>query len=351
MNIVVLAGGLSTERNVSFRSGERIAAALRRKGHNAVLCDVFLGCVNDKYSLEEYFEHYEEVSFNVDDIPNAAPDLDAVIKSREDDGSNFFGENIIELCRMADIVFIALHGADGENGKVQAAFDLMGIKYTGSESLPCALAMDKGLAKQFMSRHGVPVPNGYVVSKEGMDDNAVFDKIHFPCIVKPSNGGSSVGVSIVEEPEKYQEALDLAFSYEDEVVVEDFIKGREFAVGVLDGVALPVIEIAPKEGFYDYANKYTAGAADEICPAEIDDETTNQMQLYAEAVAESLGLSIYSRMDFILAESDGSIYCLEANTLPGMTDTSLIPQEAAVIGIGYDDLCEEIITLSLEKYK
>lgn len=350
MNIVVLAGGLSTERNVSFRSGDRIAAALRRKGHKVVMADVFLGISDDRYALAEYFEHDTEVSFDTKDIPNAAPDLDAVIKSRGDDGSNFFGENIIGLCRMADIVFLALHGADGENGKLQAAFDLLGIKYTGSGSLPCALAMDKGLAKQFMSRHGVPVPHGYVISSEGMEDTSVFDKIHFPCIVKPSNGGSSVGVSIVNEPDEYDDALKLAFSYEDEVVVEDFIKGREFAVGVLDGVALPVIEIAPKEGFYDYANKYTAGAADEICPAELDDETTNQMQLYAVAVAEALGLTIYSRMDFILGE-DGNMYCLEANTLPGMTDTSLIPQEAAVIGIGYDDLCEEIIQLSLEKYK
>ncbi|MBR1635792.1 MAG: D-alanine--D-alanine ligase [Lachnospiraceae bacterium] len=349
MDIVVLAGGLSTERDVSFQSGKRIAAALRRHDHRVILLDVFMGYGEEECDIDDLFARSEEVSVEVGDIPTEAPDLDAVRRMRKDQSANFFGPNVIALCQKADIVFIALHGADGENGKLQATFDLLGVKYTGNGFLPCALAMDKGVAKHFFYYYGIPCPQGFSVKRNGYNREKVLDQTVFPCVVKPAGGGSSVGVTIVHDAEHYEAAIEEAFRYEDEILVEDYIEGREFSVGVLDGVALPVIEIVPKQGFYDYKNKYAAGATDEICPADLDDETTSQMQLYAERVVAALGLQIYSRMDFIVSK-DGKIYCLEANTLPGMTPTSLLPQEAETIGIRYSNLCEEIIQLSLERY-
>ncbi len=349
MNIVVLAGGLSTERDVSFQSGKRIAQALREKGHKALLVDSYLGIEKDEKDWQEIFEQDEKYSLSVGEIPKAEPDLEAVKASRREKSASFFGPNVIEACRQADIVFLALHGADGENGKLQAAFDLLGIRYTGNSSMSCALAMDKGIAKHFFHHYGIPTPAGFSIKKSAYVRESAIEHTHFPCVVKPSSGGSSIGVSIVKDIADFDTALKEAFRFEEEILVEDFIKGREFSVGVLDGVALPVIEIAPKSGFYDYKNKYEAGAADEICPADIDEDTAYRMQLYAERVMTALGLSVYARMDFILDEK-GDIFCLEANTLPGMTPTSLMPQEAEVVGISYGDLCEEIIQLSMERF-
>ena len=350
MDIVVLAGGLSTERDVSFQSGKKISEALRKKGHRAVLLDVFMGYGEEECDVSDAFEKEEEYSAEVPEIASIAPDLEKVKASRKDQSSSFFGPNVLALCKMADIVFLALHGADGENGKLQATFDLLGIRYTGNGSLPCALAMDKGIAKQFMMQFDIPTPHGFTVKWHGEDFSYNAESVNYPCIVKPASGGSSIGVTIVRAPGEYHEAVLAAFRYEKEIIVEDFIEGREFSVAVLDGVALPVIEIAPRSGFYDYRNKYEAGATVETCPADLSDELTTQMQLYAERLVAALGLETYSRMDFIISK-EGDIYCLEANTLPGMTPTSLIPQEAAAIGIDYEDLCEEIIQISMGKYR
>jgi D-alanine-D-alanine ligase len=228
---------------------------------------------------------------------------------------------------MADIVFMALHGGDGESGKVQAAFDLYGIKYTGNDYLSSAIAMDKQMTKEVIERAGVPVPTGVSLNKENRQ-GFTFEK--YPCIVKPNCGGSSNGVTIVNSPAELYEALDAAFQWEKEVVIEQFISGREFSDGVIEGKALPVIEIAPKQGFYDYKNKYAAGSTVETCPAEISKSATEQMQRYAEMAFKALGLTTYARMDFMMDEKE-NLYCLEANTLPGMTPTSLLPQEAAVV--------------------
>lgn len=171
-----------------------------------------------------------------------------------------------------------------------------------------------------------------------------------PCVVKPCCGGSSIGVSIVRTKEEYQKALADAFRWEEEVLIEDYIEGREFSVGVIDFKALPIIEIAPIEGFYDYKNKYKAGSAVETCPADLPQEITEQMQRYAEAVTKALGLDTYSRMDFLL-DKENRMYCLEANTLPGMTPTSLLPQEAQAVGMNFEELCEKLIQISLEKYE
>ena len=350
MKIVVLAGGLSTERDVSFKTGEMVTKALRENGHQVILLDVFMGYSDKEEDLTGIFDRAEAVSVKVAAIPETAPDLEKVKAQRKDQSDNFFGPNVIELCRMADIVFMALHGENGENGKIQAAFDLFGIRYTGTGYLGSALAMNKGMAKQLFLENGIPTPRG--TSLKRGEDAAKIETcgIHFPCVVKPCSGGSSIGVSIVHDKAEYEQALKEAFRWENELVIEEYVKGREFSVGVIDFQALPIIEIAPVEGFYDYKNKYKAGSTVETCPAELSEQITKEMQGYAEKVAEVLGLNTYSRTDFLL-DAEDHFFCLEANTLPGMTPTSLLPQEAKVTGVDFNQLCEKLIESSMRKYK
>lgn len=348
MDIVVLSGGLSAERDVSLRSGGMIANALRENGHRVLLLDVFMGLYDAEKDVSDVFDRTDELSVKTEGIKETAPDIAAVKASRKDKSDCYFGPNVISICRMADIVFLALHGENGENGKLQAAFDLFGIRYTGSNYLSSAIAMDKNITKMFFEMGGVPTPKGIKMSKEECQDNFELTGLRLPCVVKPCCGGSSIGVSIVRDKEEYKAALEEAFKWEDEVLIEDYIKGREFSVAVIEGKALPVIEMAPVEGFYDYKNKYQAGSTIETCPADIPKAVAMEMQHYAEEVARILGLDTYSRMDFLLNEA-GEIFCLEANTLPGMTETSLIPQEAAVVGMNYRQLCEKLIQISLKK--
>ncbi|MBO4213429.1 MAG: D-alanine--D-alanine ligase [Lachnospiraceae bacterium] len=350
MNIVVLAGGLSTERDVSLVSAKGIRDALRRRGHKVCLVDVFYGFGKRGDDITGIFDRAESLDHEINAIPTDAPDLEKIKSLREDKSDVFFGPNVIEICRMADIVFIGLHGAQGEDGRVQAAFDLFGIKYTGTDYLSAGIAMDKELTKEFFEREGIPTPKGVVAEKGKKYLDFKETGLTIPCIVKPCCGGSSVGTTIVNSEADYVKALNEAFKYEDRAMVEEFVKGREFSVAVVEGKAYPVIEIAPKEGFYDYKNKYAAGSAVETCPADIPDDIAKKMQEYAARAFKCLRYKTYARMDFLLGEN-GRIVCLEANTLPGMTPTSLLPQEAAVLGTDYDSLCEYIIKISLDKYK
>lgn len=343
MNIVVLAGGISTERDVSIVSGMGVCKALRSKSHRAILVDVYFG--KENVDRENPFPSEYDVDAEVEYIKGFNAQV-ASTKGRRD----FFGANVLDLCRQADIVFLALHGENGENGKVQAAFDLFGIKYTGTDYLSSAICMDKGLAKTIMSSKNVPTPRGIVLNKKNYKKELSAYTMKFPVVVKPCCGGSSVGVSIVYNQEDYEVALKEAFSYENEIVVEDYIKGREFSVGVINGKALPVIEIAPISGFYDYENKYKTGSTIETCPANLPENITRKMQEYAEMGAKALNLTSYGRLDFLMNDNE-DLFCLEANTLPGMTPTSLLPQEANVLGMDYPTLCEELIRVSFEKYK
>ena len=350
MDIVVLAGGLSTERDVSFKTGSMVTAALKENGHRVILLDVFMGYGEQEVDLNGIFDRADEISVKVSDIPEVAPDLAAVKASRKDQSPCFFGPNVIRMCQMADIVFMALHGENGENGKLQAAFDLLGVKYTGSDYLSSAIAMNKGMAKKLFVEAGIPTPKGIAMTRETREDDVTKLNLHLPCVVKPCCGGSSIGVTIVRDAAEFKAALDEAFRWEDELVIEEFVEGREFSVGVIEGKALPVIEIAPIQGFYDYKNKYKAGSAVETCPAELPEDVSAQMRRYAEEVAKVIGLDTYSRSDFLL-DKDGNMFCLEANTLPGMTPTSLLPQEAAVVGVNFNELCEKLIDISMKKYE
>lgn len=350
MDIVVLAGGLSTERDVSFVSGAQVTKALKSRGHRVIMLDSFMGYGEEEQDVSHIFDHADEISETVGSVSEEAPDLAAVKAMRKDQSENFFGPNVIAICRQADIVFLALHGENGENGKVQAAFDLYGIRYTGSDYLSSALAMNKSYTKRLFLSDGISTPSGVYLEQEQAPDDIKEAGLHYPCVVKPCSGGSSIGTSIAQNQEEYQAALKDAFQFDRGVIVEEFVKGREFAVSVIDYHALPVIEIAPKSGFYDYKNKYKAGSTTETCPAVIPDYIAAAMQHMAVNAAISLGLDTYSRMDFLLDEN-GKIYCLEANTLPGMTPTSLLPQEAAAEGTGFAELCEQLIEISFRKYE
>lgn len=356
MKIVVLAGGISPERDVSLSSGSLIYRCLKERGHQAVLLDVFLGYDGD--DTAEIFEKETDWAAEIGHVAEESPDIEQIKALRPDWKKNFFGPNVIAVCKAADVVFMGLHGENGENGRIQACFDLMGICYTGTDYVSSALCMDKGLAKELFAVHKIPTPQGIRLKESGLEahlkdqvrDGKVYaedgTELPMPLVVKVCGGGSSVGVYMVREKAEYEPALREAFRYDGEVIVERYIKGREFSVGVMEGRALPVIEIAPKQGFYDYKNKYQAGSTVETCPAEISAEKTSEMKMWAEKVFRVLRLKNYARMDFMMSEA-GEIFCLEANTLPGMTPTSLLPQEAAAEGVSFGELCEKIIAAAL----
>ena len=229
MKIVVLAGGTSTERAISIVSGTQICMGLRQKGHQAILVDIFCGVEQVNWD-DPFPEVYE--------IPQASEymkSFDDKIEEMKKKRKNFFGPNVLDLCQAADVVFLGLHGANGEDGKVQAAFDLMGIRYTGTGYLSSAMAMDKGITKQMFRMHQVPAPGGTTMKKASQTRELKDLGMEFPVVVKTCCGGSSVGVYIANNQEEYVQALEEAFGYEDEVVIEEYIKGREFSVGVVDG--------------------------------------------------------------------------------------------------------------------
>ncbi len=346
MKVLVLAGGLSVERNVSLSSGSKITDALRGLGHEAALVDLFFG-LEDYPGLDVPALFAAPIPQRWRTIDPAAPDLEAVRAQRRDRSRSIFGPGVLEAALGADVVFLALHGQCGEDGRVQAAFDLLGIPYTGSGYLGSALAMDKDLTKRLVS-HLVRTPKWTTVRYAAGDIDALVQTTPLPCVVKPVDSGSSIGVTIAHDPAQLRAALSDALAYGGRCILEQYIQGREIQVGVLDGQALPSIEIIPKQGFYDYANKYQPGAAEDVCPAPIDPELEERLRQDTLAVFHALGLSAYSRADFIV-DSQGTPWFLEINTLPGMTPISLLPQEAAVVGVDYPALCQKIIDAAIRE--
>lgn len=321
MNIVVLAGGLSPEREVSLVSGTQIAKALIACGHKICLIDLYFG-MDD---IKKLVFTNEIASFKQYTISKKAPD--SIISDK------VIGDNVIEACRLADAVYLALHGDIGENGKLQALLTLNNIKYTGSRYDGCYLSMNKNISKLIAKNNGIKTPNWCI--------NEFNGKLDFPCIVKPAGCGSSVGITIVNDMPELYKALTFAKRYDTEIIIEEYIEGREFSVGVLDNRPLPPIEIEVLSGFYDYNNKYQ-GKTKETCPAKISSKLTEKLQSIALKIHVLLHLKYYSRIDFIVNKEE-ELYFLEANSLPGMTPTSLLPQEAAATGMDYNTLCNKII--------
>ena len=354
MKIVVLCGGLSTERNISFLTGTKVCRALRTKGHQAVLVDLFMGLEDITEDPASLFENLPELASRSFD--GTAPDLNEVRESRKWKSPSLFGKGVLEICTMADLVFVALHGMNGEDGRVQATFDMLGIPYTGSGYLGAAMAMDKMITKDMVKDKGVRTPawktfNAGAIT--GSDDltqtaEAIAAQIEAPCVIKTPTGGSSVGVYMVSGQDGIKPAVEKCLQFGPDVLVEQMIEGREFTCGVLLDKALPSVETVPKVDFYNYENKYKAGATEEVCPGRCTPEVERQMGEMAPKVHRILGLRTYSRSDFIVDKYDNAWF-LEVNTLPGMTPTSLVPQEAAAVGISYEELCEIIVNDALQK--
>ena len=341
MNIAVLAGGYSHERDVSLTSASLISNALIDEGYDVCLCDVYLGMDIEDKGVKDIFTKNKITPYRVS---SSIPDLEK-LKQISGNGNALIGKNVIEICKMADVVFLALHGSMGENGQLQATLDNFGIKYTGSGYVGSLLAMDKDISKQLFCRSGVNTPKWVRYNKAECTKDAIKRDIGIPCVIKPCSNGSSVGISIVNNDSELDSALEFAFKYEESILVEKKIEGREFTVGIIDGVVLPAVEIIPTEGFYDYKNKYQSGKTVELCPAPISDEIYGKLEDMTRLAFDTLRLRGYARFDYML-DADNTPWCLEANTLPGMTPTSLLPQMAAAVGISYGKLCSKIIEIA-----
>lgn len=337
MKIVVLAGGYSPERDVSLSSGSLIANALIERGHRVLLLDVYEGLSSLPADTDVLFRSTPYAAYA---IPSDVPDL-ASLKARVKNGDSLIGRNVLSLCRLADKVFLALHGAMGENGQLQATLESYGIPHTGSDYIGSLLAMDKDLTKRLLRDAGLPTPDWTVATPESAD--GALGELPLPCVVKPCSGGSSVGISMVDDRKALREALSKAFCWEDRVLIEKRITGRELTVAILDGEALPAVEIRPLTGFYDYENKYQ-GTTEELCPAPISKEAARHLADICKRAFSVLRLRHYARFD-VMMDEEGGFHILEANTLPGMTPTSLLPLAAATAGISYAELCERLIRL------
>jgi len=336
VKITVLMGGTSSERDVSLASGLRITAALRARGHEVTALDTALGVIEDvagQAALEG-------------GVKTAPPSIEALAEMSRRSLSPMLGT--LPSVREADVVFLALHGGQGEDGTIQALLDLSGVRYTGSGHLSSALAMDKDLSKHLFRAAGVRTADWVMATdwRPAPPADEVERTLGMPVIVKPSKQGSTVGLSLVKEPGQFAAAVAEARKHDDEVMIERFIAGRELTVGILGGIALPVGEIIPKHEIYDYECKYTKGMATEVFPAELAGAATAEVQRQAQLAFGALKLGGCARIDFRMTGA-GEFYCLEANTLPGMTELSLIPQAAAAAGIDFPDLCERIARLAL----
>lgn len=329
-------GGTSAERDVSLASGLRIAEALRSKGHQVVTLDTARGPLTAKE---------EKQLLAKGNVVKREPPSQAEL-------ARMASETLPQMLRAlpslkeADVVFLGLHGGYGEDGTIQALLDMAGITYTGSGHLGSALAMDKDLSKHLFRRAGVQTADWVMARRDApAEEQASAGRLTLPVVVKPSKQGSTVGLSVVRRREELGAAIAEAFQYDDEVMIEQFVAGRELTVGILGDEALPVGEIIPKHEIYDYECKYTVGMAEEVFPAQIPTDRAREAQELARRAFQALKLRGYARIDFRMTE-DGNLFCLEANTLPGMTQTSLIPQGAAAAGISFPDLCERIALLA-----
>jgi D-alanine-D-alanine ligase len=331
-------GGTSSERDVSLASGLRIAEALRTRGHTVAAVDTAKG------ALSEDDERRMIAGGVVKQLPPTPEEL-ARMKAES------VAETAARLPKRGDcdVAFLALHGGSGEDGTIQALLDLAGVPYTGSGHMASALAMDKDLSKHLMRAHDVTTADWLMANDPTSlpDVEQVVSTLGLPLIVKPSKQGSTVGLSIVKERSQLVPAITEAFKHDDEVMLEQFIAGRELTVSILGDRALPVGEIISKKEIYDYEAKYTPGMAEEIFPAALREAEVAAVQEQAQRTFSALKLSGCARIDFRMT-TDGQFYCLEANTLPGMTATSLVPQAAAAAGISFPELCERIALLATD---
>jgi D-alanine-D-alanine ligase len=330
VKIALFTGGTSEERLVSLSSGKEVLKALRSRGHTVHTVDTAAGFVSPE----------EEPLLFPSEVGAEPPDAGSL--SAWDESALF---RIIELdvVRHADLVFLALHGRPAEDGKLQALLDLADVRYTGTDSLGSAVAMDKRLSKELFEADGVPTaPWAPAHATPG----EAVESLGLPLVVKPSGGGSTIGLTVVRDAADLPHAMRVAQDYDGDVLIERFVSGRELTVGILLGQALPALEIIPSHDIYDYECKYTPGMTSYEVPARLDAEEANELANLALAAHRVLRQGSFGRVDFMMGE-DGVCYCLETNSLPGMTATSLLPKAASAVGIDFPELCERIALAAL----
>jgi D-alanine-D-alanine ligase len=326
MRVTVLTGGTSAERDVALASAVQVVDALRSRGHEVAVVDTARG----------YIPEADESAL-LSSVVGTAPPPIAQLQVLER-GLLLSGLASLAAVRDAEVLFLALHGGRGEDGTIQTLLEMVGVPYTGSGRLGSAMAMDKDISKRLFEAAGVRTA-AWAMAPAARD--RVEREFGWPVVVKPSKQGSTVGLTVVKSPEEYEPALALARQYDDEVMIEQFVPGRELTVGILEGHALAVGEIIPRHEIFDYECKYTPGMSQEIFPADLPAAVAAECSRLSLLAHEALKLGGYSRVDFRLTPA-GELFCLEVNTLPGMTATSLLPQAARAVGIEFPDLCEKI---------
>lgn len=339
MNIALLTGGLSSEREVSLSSGRGILNGLRNLGHNVRIIDPIYGS-----------EHVSEDVIFKDKITKEYPTQEKLRVLYRDNSRKLIECINSDLFNDIDLVFIGLHGKYGEDGKIQTLLELRGLKYTGSGVQSSAIAMDKDLSKLYFLKHNIPTPDWIgIYGKDIVDYEECIKKFGTPVVIKPCDEGSTVGLTIARNKQEFYEGLNIASSYSDKIIVEKYIKGKELTVTIIDNEAFPVIEIVPQDGYYDYEHKYSKGMSNYICPARIPEEVADEAKKLSLIAFRALNCKVYARVDFLLSETN-ELYCLEVNTLPGMTELSLVPMAAKALNIDFDNLIKKIIDSSLKKY-
>jgi D-alanine-D-alanine ligase len=328
VKIVLLTGGASPEREISLRSGKAIYKALLSLGNEVSLIDPALG-KNQPKSEEEFF--------------NPLANLNSISTQ------NYIDSFQLKEFSSADLVFIALHGKWGEDGTVQSFLDLMNLKYTGSGVLASAIGIDKNLSKVIVKHYGVVTPEWALISKDCSREDLykAVESVGLPCIFKPNDQGSTIGFSLVQNIDEIQNAFNEASKFSNQILIEQYIKGRELTVSILGDIALPIVEVKPKHQLYDYECKYTKGMTQYFCPADLNEEITKEIQQKALVAFNACKCKVFGRVDFILDENNVP-YFLEINTIPGMTDLSLVPMAAKAVGIDFNSLISKIIELSLK---
>lgn len=340
MNIVLLTGGLSSEREVSLSSGRGILKGLRNLGHNVKVVDPIFG--SDLVDEELIFK---------DKVSKDYPTLEKIRLLQKQNSVKLLECINSDIINDVDLVFIGLHGKYGEDGKIQTLLELKSMKYTGSGVQSSTVAMDKDISKIIFDKFDIQTPDWIALTNDNsFDYNECVKKFGNPLVIKPNDEGSTVGLTIAKDENEFLCGIKTAFNYSEKVLIEKYIKGREITVSIIDNVAYPVIEIIPKEGFYDYEHKYSKGKSDYICPAVISKEISEKAKELALKAYKSLNCKVYARVDFLLTD-DNQLFCLEVNTLPGMTELSLVPMAAKAEGLEFDQLIEKIIKASLKKYE
>ena len=326
MRVTVLTGGTSAERDVALASAVQVVGALRSRGHDVSVVDTARG----------YIPETDEPALLSGVVGTEPPSIDQLHALER--GLLLSGLANLAVVRDAEVLFLALHGGRGEDGTLQTLLEMVGVPYTGSGRLGSAMAMDKDISKRLFRAAGVKTADWVMAPASRTQVERDFG---WPVVVKPSKQGSTVGLTVVKTAKDYDAAVRLARKYDDEVMIERFVPGRELTVGVLEGRTLATGEIIPRHEIFDYECKYTPGMSQEIFPADLPAKIAAECGRLSLLAHEALKLGGYSRVDFRLTPA-GELFCLEVNTLPGMTATSLLPQSAAAAGIGFPELCERI---------